>query len=147
MRVYANINEHTLRRRFNGPRHRRRPLVVRDHTLPGFSLQIGTDDTRPFFVRVRRKLNVVSLPLGTAAELTAAEVRARSAAEIEAAKAEHRPGPLFRDFADEFMRCRARRWKPATRRSNTAALQRHLLPVFGDIRVADITRAERAGTG
>ena len=142
MRVYANINEHTLRRRFNGPRHRRRPLVVHDHTLPGFSLRIGADDTRTFFVRVRRKLNAVSLPLGTAPELTAAEARVRAAAEIEAAKAERRTGPLFRDFADEFMRRQARRWKPATRRSNAAALRGQLLPAFGATRVADIARAD-----
>ena len=142
MRVYANINEHTLRRRFNGPRHRRRPLVVHDHTLPGFSLRIGADDTRTFFVRVRRKLNAVSLPLGTAPELTAAEARVRAAAEIEAAKAERRTGPLFRDFADEFMRRQARRWKPATRRSSAAAVQRQLLPAFGDMRVAEIARAD-----
>ena len=142
MRVYANINEYTLRRRFKGPGHRRRPLVVRDHTLPGFSLTIAADDTRTFSVRVRRKLGVVSLPLGTAAELTAAEARARAAAEIEAAQAERRTGPLFRDFADEFMLRQARRWKPATRRSNAAMLRRHLLPAFGHMRVADIARTD-----
>ena len=142
MRIYANINEYTLRRRFNGPRQRRRPLVVRDHTLPGFSLTIAADDTRTFSVRVRRKLGVVSLPLGKAAELTAAKARARAAVEIEAAQAERQTGPLFCDFADEFMLRQARRWKPATRRSNAAVLRRHLLPAFGHIRVADIARTD-----
>ena len=142
MRVYANINEHTLRRRFKGPGHRRRPLVVHDHTLHGFSLRIGADDTRTFFVRVRRKLKVVSVPLGSAAELTTAEARARAVAEIEAAQTERRTGPLFRDFAEEFMRRQARRWKPTTRRSNAAALRRHLLPAFGAMRVADIARTD-----
>ena len=32
MRVQANVNERTLRRWFNGPRRRRRPLVVRGPT-------------------------------------------------------------------------------------------------------------------
>ena len=142
MRVYANINEHTLRRRFKGPGYRRRPLVVHDHTLHGFSLRIGADDTRTFFVRVRQKLKVVSVPLGSAAELTAAEARARAVAEIEAAQTERRTGPLFRDFAEEFMRRQARRWKPTTRRSNAAVLRRHLLPAFGAMRVADIERTD-----
>ena len=94
-----------------GPRHRRRPLVVRDHTLPGFCHRIGADDTRTFFVRVRRKLGMVSLPLGTATELTAAEARVRAAAESEAAKAERRTGPLFRDMrVADFTRADVRRW-------------------------------------
>ena len=60
MHICANIDDHKFRRQFNGPQSRRRPLFVRDHTLPGFSLRIGADDTRTFFVRVRRKLYVVS---------------------------------------------------------------------------------------
>ena len=48
---------------------------------------------------------------------------------------------MFRDFADEFMCRQARQWKPATRRSNAAALRRDLLPVFGAMRLADSARA------
>ncbi len=65
----------------------------------------------------------------------------RAAADIEAAQAERWPDPMFRDFADEFMCRQARQWKPATRRSNAAALRRDLLPVFGAMRLADSARA------
>ena len=65
-----------------------------------------------------------------------------AAAEIEAARAERRTAPIFRDFAEEFMRRQAQRWKPTTRRSNAAALRRHLLPAFGAGRVADIARID-----
>ncbi|MCY4442119.1 MAG: hypothetical protein OXE53_18170 [Deltaproteobacteria bacterium] len=64
---------------------------------------------------MKRRLNVDKLRLGMAAELTADEARAMAIAEIEAAEAECRTGPLFRYFADEFMRRQGSRWKPATR--------------------------------
>ena len=90
----------------------------------------------------RRRLNVDTLHLGTAAELTVDKARAMEVAEIEAAEAERRTGPLFRYFADEFMRRQGPRWKPATRASNRSALRNHILPFFGEIRVADIARAD-----
>ena len=142
MRIYANLNERTVRRKFTDPKHRKRPLTIIDHALPAFSLQIVADDTRTFFVRVKRRLSVDKLRLGTAAELTADEARAMALAEIEAAEAERRTGPLFRYFADEFMRRQGPRWKPATRESNRSALRNHIVPFFGDMRVADITRVD-----
>lgn len=142
MRIYANINERTVRRKFTEPKHRKRPLTIIDHALPAFSLRIVADDTRTFFVRVKRRLSVDKLRLGTAAELTADEARAMALAEIEAAEAERRTGPLFRYFADEFMRRQGPRWKPATRESNRSTLRNHILPFFGDMRVADIARAD-----
>ena len=45
------------------------------------------------------------------------------------------------DFAEEFMRRLARRWKPATRESNRLLVRYHILPFFGEMRVADNTRA------
>ena len=54
MRIHANINERTVRRKFTEPKHRKRPLTIIDHTLPAFSLRIVADDTRTFFVRVKR---------------------------------------------------------------------------------------------
>ena len=76
MRIHANINERTVRRKFTEPKYRRRPLTIIDLTLPAFSLKINGDDTRTFFVRVKRRLNADTLRLGTAAELTADGVRA-----------------------------------------------------------------------
>ena len=80
--------------------------------------------------------------MGTTRELSAAEARTKARAVIEAAAAERTTGPLFRDFAKDFMRRQARLWKPATRRSNEAALRRRILPFFGAMRVADIVRAD-----
>ena len=85
----------------------------------------------------------LSATLGTA-ELTATQGRAMALAEIEAARAKRAAGPLFRDFADEFTRRQSRRWKPATRDSNRTALNSQILPFFGDMRLADIDRADVA---
>ena len=144
MPIHANIDQRTARRSFAEPSHRQRPLTVIDRTLPAFRLKVAKNDTRTFFVRVKRRPRAIDLTLGTADELTAAEARAMALAEIEAASAERAAGPLFRDFADEFMRRQCRRWKPATRQSNRSALNNQILPVFGDMRLAHIDRADVA---
>ena len=54
MRIHANINQRTVRRKFTEPKHRKRPLTIIDHSLPAFSLRIVADDTRTFLVRVTR---------------------------------------------------------------------------------------------
>ncbi len=142
MRIFANLNERTINRKFAEPRHRKRPLIVLDHTLPAFGLKIAADDSRTFFVRVKRAPSAVNLTLGTTAELTAAQARDRAVAAIDAATAEHKAGPLFQDFADEFMRRQSRRWKPSTRQSNSSVLKNQLLPFFGFMRVPEISRAD-----
>lgn len=80
MRLYANINERTVRRKFAERRCRKRPLTIIDHTLPAFAYQISADGTRTYFIRVKRRLNMDTLRLGTAAEMTADEARAMAVA-------------------------------------------------------------------
>ena len=142
MRIYTTINDRTVRRTFRKRQHRHRPLFVLDHTLPDFGLRVDTGDTRIWFVRVVHKLGSVNLILGKATELTAAEAREKAIAEIGKAKTELKAGPLMREFVWEFVRRRARRWKPATRRSNLGHINRSILPCFGGTRVAEITRAD-----
>ena len=142
MRIHTTVNDRTVRRPFRGQKHRHRPLTVLDHSLPAFGFMVAADDTQTFFVRVRRKLWATNVTLGKTTELTAAEAHEKAIAEIEATRAKHETGPLTRDFADEFMRSEARRWKPSTRESNRDLLQRYVLPFFGAMPVGDITRAD-----
>ncbi len=100
------------------------------------------DDARTWFVHVVRKFGPVDVVLGTSANLTADATRKKAVAAIEAAQAEHETGPLMRGFAHEFVRRRARRWKPATRRSNLYLLRRNILPCFDGMAVTAITRAD-----
>ena len=147
MRIYATVDGRTARRSFREQKHCKRPLTVLDHTLPALGFTVTADDTRTYFVRVVRKLWAANIVLGETTELTADEARGKAVTEIDAAQSERKTGPLMRDFADEFIRRRAHRWKPSTRKSNLHLLQRTILPPLGGIRVAEMTRAEPRETG
>ena len=142
MRIHLTVNERTLRRTFREHKPGRRGPTVFDKDLTGFGFKVAADGTRTFFVRAARKLGVREVILGTAGEITAAEAREKAVAEIEAANTDRENGPLFRDFAEEFMRRQTRRWKPATRKSNRHLLRVCILPFFGAMRLADIARAD-----
>ena len=142
VRIHAAINERTVRRTFKERKPGSRGLTVIDKDLPQFGLTIAKNKTKTFFVRVLRPVGATMTILGTTDEMTAAEAREKALAAIAAAKAERETGPLFADFADEFMRRQARRWKPSTRENNRLMLRNYLLPSFGAMRVAEIVRAD-----
>ena len=142
MRIHATINERTVRRTFKERKPGSRGLTVIDRDLPQFGFKLAKNGTKTFFVRVLRPVGAPMTVLGTADEMTAAEAREKALAAIAAAKAERETGPLFADFADEFMRRQARRWKPSTRENNRLMIRNYLLPFFGAMRVAEIARAD-----
>ena len=142
MRIHATINERTVRRTFREKKPGRYGLTVIDRDLPQFGFTVGKDGTKTFFVRALRPVGVPKTVLGTADEMTAAEAREKALAAIAAAKTERETGPLFADFADEFMRRQGRRWKPSTRQGNRNMIDRYLKPFFGAMRVAEISRAD-----
>ena len=80
--------------------------------------------------------------LGEAGTTSAAKARRRAVAELDKAKTDRINGPLFRDYAEDFMRRQARRWKPSTQERNRHFLDRYLLPFFADMRVGDIARSD-----
>ena len=137
MRIHATINERTLRRTFREHLNGNRALTVFDKHLRGFALKVSANGNKTFFVRAARTLGMAETVLGTAEELTAAQAREKAAAVIEAATTEREHGPLFGDFAHEFLRRHARRWKPATREANRHLTRRYLVPFFGHMRTAD----------
>ena len=84
------------------------------------------------------RLGRCDIKLGTTEELTAVEARARALAELKRARHETDAGPRMRDYADEFLRRTAHRWKPATRATNRDAIANRIRPYFGEMRVPDI---------
>ena len=108
MRIHASINERTVRRTFKERKPGSRGLTVIDRDLPTFGLKLAKNGTKTFFVRALHPVGAPMTILGTADETTAAEAREKALAAIAAAKAERETGPLFADFADEFMRRQAR---------------------------------------
>ena len=142
MPIHTTINERALRRTFKEHKPGTRGLAVYDIDLPKFGFRVFPNGTKTFFVRVSRQFGAKNVVLGTAEEMTAAEAREKALATIAAAKAEPYTGPLFVDFAEDFMRRQGRRWKPSTREGNEALLRRYLIPFFGTMRVAEIGRAD-----
>ena len=141
MRIYATINERTIRRSFREHKFGRCGLTVIDRDLPPFALKVTRKGDKTFIVRVARKLGRETLALGKADEITAAQAREKAVAAIATARTERATGPLFADFANEFMRRQGRRWKPSTKKGNAHLIERYLLPFFGKMRVAQIDRA------
>ena len=142
MRIHAAINERTVRRTFREHKPGSRGLTVIDRDLPRFGFTVAKNGTKTFFVRVLRPVGAPKTILGTADEMTAAQAREKAVAAIAAAKAERETGPLFADFAADFMRRQGRRWKPSTREGNRHLIDRYLVPFFGTMRVAEIARAD-----
>ena len=142
MPIHTTVNERALRRTFKEHRPGTRGLAVYDTDLPQFGFTVARDGSKTFFVRAAHLPGAPKTVLGTPDDMTAAEAREKALAVIAIAKAEHRAGPLFADFADEFMRRQRRRWKPSTRDSNRQMIDRNLMPFFGATRVAEIDRAD-----
>lgn len=142
MHIHATINERTLCRTFKEKKRGRYGLTVIDRDLPAFGFTVAKNGTKTFFVRALRPVGVPKTTLGTADDMTAAEAREKAVAAIAAARAERETGPLFADFVTEFMRRQGRRWKPSTRKSNAHLTDRYLVPFFGEMRVAEIARAD-----
>jgi len=142
MRIHATINERTVGRSFREKRIGRKGLTVIDRDLPAFGLTVSKNGRKTFFVRAARPIGRSKTILGTADEMTAAEAREKAVAAIAAAKTECETGPQFADFVTEFMRRQGRRWKLSTRNSNRHLIDRHLVPFFGTMPVAEIARAD-----
>ena len=142
MRIYAHLNEATVRRTVHNHVRGKRSLTVYDKKLRGFGLKVSPAGKKSFFVRTVRRTGSRDIVLGEAGAMSAAEARRRAVAELDKARTDRINGPLFEDYAEEFMRRQPRRWKPSTQERNRHFLNRYLLPFFADMRVGDITRAD-----
>ncbi len=138
MRIYATINERTVRRTFREHKFGRTGLTVIDKDLPPFALKVTPKGAKTFIVRVVNKLGGKTIVLGNAGKITVEQARQKAVAAIAAAKTERQTGPRFADFVKEFMRRQGRRWKPSTRKNNAHLIDRYLLPFFGKMPVSDI---------
>ncbi|WP_428097642.1 integrase arm-type DNA-binding domain-containing protein [Candidatus Rariloculus sp.] len=142
MRIYAHLNESTVRRTVQNHVKGKRGLTVHDKKLRGFGLKVTPAGKTSFFVRTVRRTGSRNVILGEAGTMSAAEARRKAVAELDAARTDRINGPVFRDYAEEFMRRQARRWKTSTQEGNRHFLDRYLLPFFADMHVRDIARSD-----
>ncbi len=138
MRIHATIDERTANRPFEQRRKSRNGITVIDRDLPAFGLKVAKGGARFFHVLVGGR----TVRLGSPGDMTAAEAREKALAAIAKARDDKEAGPLFTDFAAEFMRRQGRRWKPSTRTGNAHLIDRYLVPFFGAMRVPQIGRAD-----
>lgn len=134
----------------------RRKLPLRDHEyciwdtqLPGFGLRVRPSGKYYWFVRLRHRGKHRRTSLGCTrdvdAELARTQAR-RLLAEVALdglpKRAVAKATPIMADYVDTYWIDLARCWKPSTASRNIGAWRRDLAPVFGSMRVADVTPAD-----
>ncbi|WP_225010874.1 tyrosine-type recombinase/integrase [Novosphingobium percolationis] len=124
-----------------------------DTDVPGFGLRCRASGTKTWIVkyRERRMMRVRTLGSPQTVKVEAARREARRVlAEALLAGLPTRPvataadAMTFAAFAPEFLACSARHWKPATLVRNRRAIERDLIPFFGEMRLSEIERTDIA---
>lgn len=120
-----------------------------DSALPGFGLRVRPTGRYYWFVRVRHRNKHRRISLGRTDEVEAELARTqarRLLAEVALdglpKRAVVKATPMFTDYVDTYWSDIARYWKPSTAKRNRDAWRRDLAPVFGGIRLADVTPAD-----
>jgi integrase len=159
----ANENGHMVpmpkkpgRRAFLDGNFARRKLLLLPHEyciwdseLSGFGLRVRPTGSYFWFVRVRHRGKHRRVSLGRTgdveAELARAQAR-RLLAEVALdglpKRAVIKATPIMTDFVSTYWGDIARTWKGSTASRNMQAWRNDLAPTFGEMRVADITRAD-----
>ena len=143
--------------RLTGNIARRRPgkemIEYWDDELPGFGLRVHPSGRRKWFVMFRQRGKHRRKSLGTSKQITASQARRLAREKLaEVAldglpvqrtdKAGAKQAPLMRDYAERFWADYARHWKPSTRTRNRGAIDRDILPAFGERRVDEVVKAD-----
>jgi integrase len=126
---------------------------LRDTEVPGFLCKVTPAGNKTFMVQYRTLAGIRRKPkIGLFGELTVEQARAiakdwlgevRKGGDPSAAKAAAREAlnivQLCSKFIEEYSEVRN---KPRTVKSNQGYIDRHIVPVIGGIKVADVTRAD-----
>lgn len=123
--------------------------VVWDTELPGFGLRKRPSGKMTWVLKYRQRGEQRMVTLAAAGAMSAPAVRAGArrllakAALVDLPTASERPkAPLFLDYAEEFWRDYAPHWKLSTRKTSRYKLDRELIPVFGEMPIDQIARAD-----
>ena len=120
---------------------------IRDAKLRSFGVRVMPSGTRRFFIHTQHHGQRIWNIVGDASAMTVDEARTRAASLLAVircnANAPVSPeATRFEAVAETVFRRYARVWKPQTRYVNRNYLHRQILPRFGGMQVADITRAD-----
>ncbi|MEZ0497613.1 tyrosine-type recombinase/integrase [Sphingomonas sp. IW22] len=128
---------------------RAREYCIWDTMLPGFGLRVRPTSRYYWFVRLRHRGKHRRVSLGRTTDVDAELARTQARRLLAEVTLDGLPKrtvvkatPLFTDYVETYWSDIARCWKPSTTKRNRDAWQRDLAPVFGHLRVADVTRAD-----
>ena len=144
------------KRAIDGLEPHSKPVTIRDAELPGFSLRVYPSGRRAFFFRYRvgggRGSKIREPRIGDFGPLTVEQARSIAkdwAAEVRrggdpfAARNSEREAPTMAMLFDRYITDYARsRKKPASLRNDIRMIEKELKPVFGRMRVKDVTRQQ-----
>ena len=125
---------------------RKTPYDIRDADLKGFGVRILPSGTKRFFVHSQHEGRRLWKTIGDAGSMELEEARRRAREALAAirrdepsALAEER---LFEAVAGEVFSRYARNWKPGTLKVNRNYLRNTILPWFGGMNIADISKQD-----
>ena len=142
----VRLTGHTARRNCG-----KRSEVIWDSELPGFGLRFRPPVGKSWIVRYRERRIVRTVSLGPVSKVDTDTARSQARKLLASnqldglpTKAKDAPPKTanFADYVDEFLNDYARHWKPSTTYRNKQAIRRELVPVFGDMSVAEISRSD-----
>ena len=128
-----------------------RDTILWDDDVPGFGMRWRASGTKAWIVRYRLRGRIRFITLGNPPKMKASEARAKARKLRAEANLVGLPiklpkqtgeGMTVAGFADEFLASAKGRWKDSTFKSNAYAVRRELLPIFGDLPLTSINKAD-----
>ncbi len=123
--------------------------IIWDTELAGFGLRKRQTGHLTWVLKYRQRGEQRMVTLGAAGAMSAPAARAGArrllakAALVDLPTAPERPKvPLFSDYAEEFWRDYAPHWKASTRKTSRYKLDCELIPVFGEMPIDQMMRAD-----
>ena len=125
---------------------RKSPYDVRDAELKGFGVRVLPTGGKRYFIHSQHEGRRLWKTVGDAGGMGLGEARRQAAELLAAIRRDEVPAlpedRLFEAVAEEVFSRYGRHWKPGTMKVNRKYLRSTILPRFGGMNVADITRQD-----
>jgi len=121
---------------------RKRPYDIRDSELKGFGVRVLPSGAVRFFIHSQHEGRRVWKTIGDDGVVELEEARRRATALLAAIRRDETlpEERLFEAVAEEVFARYGRNWKPGTMKVNRTYLRNRILPWFGGMNIADITK-------
>ena len=125
---------------------RKSPYDIRDADLRGFGVRVLPSGAKRYFIHSQHEGRRLWKTLGDAGSIGLGEARKRATELLAAIRRDETPAlledRLFEVVAEEVFSRYGRHWKPRTMKVNRNYLRSTILPRFGGMNIADITRQD-----